>query len=108
VPALCDNVCGLLRGSEAELVLCDVGGVVDPDVAAAEALARLRLATRRLGLRMCIRNGSDEFMALLTFMGLGDVLPMRAPLRLEVRRQPEEREERLGIEEERELADPTV
>jgi len=108
VPGLCDNVCALLRSSHAELILCDVGAVVDPDVAAVEALARLRVATRRLGRRMRVRNASEEFEALLAFMGLGDVLPARESLRLEVRRQPEQREERLCVEEERELPDPAV
>jgi hypothetical protein len=90
------------------LIICDVGAVVDPDVAAVEALARLRVATRRLGRRMHVRNASPDFEALLAFMGLGDVLPVRADLRLEVVRQTEEREERLGVEEERELPDPAV
>jgi ABC-type transporter Mla MlaB component len=108
VPGLCENVCALLCASDAELILCDVGAVVEPDVAAVEALARLRLATGRLGRRMRVRNASEEFEALLAFMGLGDVLPVRESLRLEVRRQPEEREERLGVEEEGELADPAV
>jgi hypothetical protein len=108
VPVLCDSVCALLRASDAELILCDVGRVVDPDVAAVEALARLQLATRRLGRRMRVRNASADFMALLAFMGLAEVLPNWADLRLEVGRQTEEREERLRVEEERELADPAV
>jgi len=108
VPGLCDNVCALLQASDAELILCDVGAVVDPDVAAVEALARLRVATRRLGRRMHVRNASPDFEALLAFMGLGDVLPLRADLRLEVVRQTEERKERLGVEEERELPDPAI
>ena len=29
VPTLCDDVCSLLRESDAELILCDVGAVVD-------------------------------------------------------------------------------
>jgi hypothetical protein len=107
VPGLCDNVCSLLGSSDAELVLCDVRAVVDPDVAAADALARLQLATRRLGRRMLVRNASADFTDLLVLMGLGEVLPLGG-LRLEVGRQPEEREERLGVEEERELADPAV
>ena len=108
IPGLCDNVCALLRASDAELILCDVGAVVDPDVAAVEALARLRVATRRLGRRMHVQNASLDFESLLAFMGLGDVLPVREDLRLEVGRKPEEREERLGVEEERELADPAA
>ena len=108
MPELCHNVCALLQASDADVILCDVGAVVDPDVAAVEALARLRVATRRLGRRMHVRNASPDFEALLSFMGLGDVLPVLVDLRLEVVRQTEERKERLGIEEERELADPTV
>ena len=108
IPGLCDNVCALLQASDAELILCDVGAVVDPDVAAVEALARLRVATRRLGRRMHVQNASLDFESLLAFMGLGDVLPVREDLRLEVGRKPEEREERLGVEEERELADPAA
>ena len=108
VPGLCDSVCALLQASDADLILCDVGAVVDPDVAAVEALARLRVATRRLGRRMHVQNASVDFEALLAFMGLGDVLPVRVDLRLEVVRQTEEREERLGVEEERELPDPAV
>ena len=107
MPGLCDNVCSLLGSSDAELVLCDVRAVVDPDVAAADALARLQLATRRLGRRMLVRNASADFTDLLVLMGLGEVLPLGG-LRLEVGRQPEEREQRLGVEEERELADPAV
>ena len=105
VPGLCDNVCALLQASDADLILCDVGAVEDPDVA---ALARLRVATRRLGRRMHVQNASTDFEALLAFMGLGDVLPVRADLRLEVVRQTEEREQRLGVEKERELPDPAV
>ena len=54
---------------------------------------------------MHVQNASPDFEALLAFMGLGDVLPVRADLRLEVGRQPEEREERRGVEEERHLGD---
>jgi hypothetical protein len=41
---------------------------------------------------------------LLDFMGLAAVL--RCELRVEPRRQPEEREQRLGVQEEGELDDP--
>jgi anti-anti-sigma regulatory factor len=105
VPSLCNRVCGLLSTTDAELVVCDVGAVVDPDVAAVDALARLQLAATRLGRRVCVRNASPEFRALLAFMGLAEVISLRAPLRLETRRQPEERKERVGVEEERELPD---
>jgi ABC-type transporter Mla MlaB component len=106
VPGLCDRVCELLAANDAELIVCDVAAVLDPDVAAVDALARLCLAARRLGRRVRVRNASAEFEELLAFMGLRDVLPGRASLRLETSRQAEQREERLGLQEERELPDP--
>jgi hypothetical protein len=73
-----------------------------PDVATVDALARLHLAARRAGRRLRLRQASEELVELITFCGLGEVLGV------EPRRQPEEREERLGLEEERDLDDPAV
>ena len=80
-------------------IVCDVGAVA-PDAAAVDALARLQLDARRRGLELRLRNASSELRDLLAFCGLGDVLGV------EVGGQPEEREERLGVEEERDLGDP--
>ena len=57
------------------------------------------------GCRIELRHASPELRELIAFMGLEDVLAGRAGLGLEPRRQPEQREEPLGDEEERELAD---
>jgi ABC-type transporter Mla MlaB component len=78
---------------------CDVSALA-PDAAAVDVLARLQLAGRRLGLHIRLRNASAELQELVAFFGLRDAL------RVEVERQAEQREQRLGVEEERELDDP--
>jgi hypothetical protein len=80
-------------------IVCDVRSVV-PDGAALDALARLQLNARRIGLELLLRNASSELQDLIAFAGLDEVL------RLEAGGQPEEREERVRVEEERELDDP--
>jgi anti-anti-sigma regulatory factor len=82
-------------------IVCDVGAL-PPEAAAVEALARLQLAARRVGLEIRLCRASTELRDLLVFCGLEDVL------RVEVDGQSEEREDRLGAEEERELDDPAV
>jgi anti-anti-sigma regulatory factor len=91
---------GAIVGAGATSVLCDVGTLVKPDARAVDALARLQLAARRLGCDLRLERVSTELAQLLDFMGLTEVLCV------EVRRQTEEREERLGVKEERELDDP--
>jgi hypothetical protein len=80
---------------------CDVG-VLPADAVALDALARLQLAARRVGLELELCNASRELCCLITFTGLEEVL------RVEPGREAEEREKRLGVEEERELGDPAV
>jgi hypothetical protein len=82
-------------------IVCDLRSVA-PDGASLDALARLQLNARRLGLELELRNASTELRQLVAFAGLDQVL------RLELEGQPEEREEGLGVEEERELDDPPV
>jgi hypothetical protein len=67
-----------------------------------DVLARLQLAAkrRRCDLRIC--GASEELRELVELAGLGGVL------RFELQGQPEEREERLRVQEERELDDPAV
>jgi hypothetical protein len=82
-------------------IVCDVGALA-PDAAAVEALARLQLAARRVGLEIRLCRASSELRDLLVFCGLEDVL------RVETGGQAEEREDRLRAKEERELDDPAV
>ena len=62
-------------------------------------LARLQLRVRRLGGELRITEAPAPLRELIAFAGLEEAL------RLEPQRQPEEREERVGVEEERELGD---
>jgi len=74
----------------------------EPDLGAVDRLARIQLGVRRGGRELCLADASYELMALIDFAGLGEVL------RVEVKRQSEERKEPGGVEEERELPDPPV
>jgi hypothetical protein len=73
-----------------------------PDLRAVDRLARIQLGAQRSGHELCLADASYELMALIDFAGLGEVL------RVEVKRQAEERKELRGVEEERELSDPPV
>jgi hypothetical protein len=88
-----------LRQSRLE---CDTRAFERPDLGTVADLARLQLAARRLDFDVVLRNAPAALLELVAFVGLSDVL------RVELQRQPEEREERLGVEEERELDDPSV
>ena len=55
------------------IVICDVGGL-EADAVSVDALARLQLAAGRRGCRVLLRHASRELLALVTFMGLRDVL----------------------------------
>jgi hypothetical protein len=71
-----------------------------PDLATIDALARIHLAARRVGLDARLCRPSDALRELLVFAGLDGVLCV------EPCGQAEEREQRLGVEEEAELDDP--
>jgi hypothetical protein len=107
LPGLCDRVCGLLEGTDADVAYCRVTGI-EPDAVAVDALARLQLAAHRHASRVRLVDASSELLELVAFMGLRDVLPDNRRLGLEPVGQPELRKQRLGVEEEGELADPPV
>jgi anti-anti-sigma regulatory factor len=73
-----------------------------PDLRTIDVLARVQLAARRAGLELRVRHVPPELRELIALCGLGDAL------RVEPERKPEEREERLGAEEEGQLGDPPV
>jgi hypothetical protein len=74
-------------------------GPLAPDAHAVEALARVQLEARRRGQAARVCGASSELQELLAFCGLSFVLGV------EVCGQPEEREDRRGVEEERHLGD---
>ncbi|HST15556.1 MAG TPA: hypothetical protein VLJ44_11980 [Gaiellaceae bacterium] len=74
------------------------------DLGIVDALARLQLAARRSGYEVAVTNVPCDLLELIELAGLCEVLGVEV-LRVEPGRQPEEREERLGVEEERELPD---
>ena len=81
---------------------CDVTGLEAADAQTIDLLARLQLAARRHGcaLRMC--HVSPALNGLITFAGL------EAALGVEPGRKPEQREDAVGIKEERQLDDPAA
>ncbi|BCM69073.1 MULTISPECIES: STAS domain-containing protein [Streptomyces] len=98
VPGLCDEVRALMEGSGARVVVCDVGGLGPPGLAAVDLLARLELAARRAGGRIRLRDPDPALPALLDLVGL----------RFQMEGQAEEREPPLGVEEAVETGDPAV
>ncbi|MGW1192069.1 STAS domain-containing protein [Streptomyces sp. NPDC002559] len=81
VPGICAGLEALLHGPDGAAhdpeagVDCDVGGVVRPDLALVEAIARLVLVARRAGgRRLRLRNASPELRSLLDLVGLADVM----------------------------------
>jgi ABC-type transporter Mla MlaB component len=100
--ALCERARSELERSDAEVLVCDVAALTHPDAGTVEALARLQLTARRLGRQVRLREPSRELRGLLDLFGLSEVL------RVEPGRQPEEREQPLGVEERVEMGDPPV
>jgi hypothetical protein len=82
-------------------IVCEVGAYA-PNAITIAALARLQLGAGRLGHEIRLRGASADLLALIALVGLADVL------RVEAGGEPEEREQRLGVEEERELDDPPL
>jgi ABC-type transporter Mla MlaB component len=74
LPGLCDRVCALFASTRPDVAVCDVQGV-EPDAVTIDALARLQLAASRVGCRVLLRHASEELLALVSFMGLANVLP---------------------------------
>jgi anti-anti-sigma regulatory factor len=63
-------------------IVCHVGGL-PADAAVVDALARLQLSARRVGVELRRRDASSELQELLAFVGLGDVLRIETGERTE-------------------------
>ena len=90
-----------MAGSAQPTVVLDVSQLAC-DLETIVRLARFQLAARRSGRRLQLRDASEDLRGLIDFCGLAETLGV------EPRRQVEEREEPLRVEEERELDDPTL
>jgi ABC-type transporter Mla MlaB component len=108
IPGLCRRVRALLEDTDADVILCDVSALADPDAVTVDALARLQLTARRLGREVRLVHACGELRELLDLMGLGDVVPLVVELPLETRGQSEQGEEGLGVEEEASSGDSTT
>jgi anti-anti-sigma factor len=77
-----DRVDDALAAAGASEVVCDVGGLIEPDAAAVDAICRIRLAARRRGARLRLRHASAGLLDLIDLVGLCDVLssPRRSGL----------------------------
>ena len=83
-------------------VCLDCGPCKAPTAGTIDQIARLQLAALRCGCELELRNAGPSLLELIGFVGLGEVL------RVESRREAEEREQPGRIEEEGELGDPAV
>ncbi|MDI3423575.1 STAS domain-containing protein [Streptomyces luteolus] len=97
VPQLCEQMLAGLQATGATEVVCDAGALAVPDMAAVEALARMRLTARRAGAGMRIRDPGPRLAGLLALVGLAELFG-----------EVEEREPPLGVEEAVEPTDPAV
>lgn len=107
VKRLQERVRALLESSDADLIICDVEALDDPDVVTVEVLARLQLTARRLGREVQFRHACNELKDLLALTGLDDVVRLFAGRGLEPRGKAEEREQTRRVEEETDPNDPT-
>ena len=106
VRALTDRLLVLTGGRAVRVMVCDVGVIVEPDLATVDALARLALDARRAGCRVRLRHACRELRNLLVLAGLAEILPCVPESVVEASGQPEEREEVRRVQEERDAADP--
>ena len=83
---------------------CDVAGLVHPDLHTVEALARLQLGLRRVGLQMELRHAGAELRGLIDLVGLAEALPLRA----EPWGEAEQQEQAGGVQEEGDPAQPVA
>jgi ABC-type transporter Mla MlaB component len=108
VPVLCREATLILASTPTRVIRCDVSAVSDPDTAALEAIARLALTSRRFGASIELHGACPRLHDIVELAGLADVISVRARSGIEMGRQAEEREERVGVEEEVEADDRSV
>lgn len=112
IPALCARLGIELEDGAVDVAICDASRLVDCDAGTIDGLARLALELRRTGRRLVLRGAPPELIELLDLVGLRDAVPQARPdagdASVEVRREPEQREEALRVEEEGDAGDPVA
>jgi ABC-type transporter Mla MlaB component len=112
IPALCERARRLLAGCDAGPLSCDVDALANPDAATIDALARLQLTALRLGHRVELQRARGPLVELLVLSGLSGVLRCAGSgpraSRVQAWREPEHREQALGVQEEADPDDPAV
>jgi anti-anti-sigma regulatory factor len=76
IALLCDRVRSVLGTRPHARLICDVGGIAEPDAVTVEALARMQLTARQLGGAIVLRNPCADLALLLDLCGLAVVLPL--------------------------------
>ncbi len=98
VGAVCASLHLVLSGSGVGSLTCRGEGLVDPDLATVDLLARLRLAAQLAGWDMRVEEPSSRLRELLVLTGLDDLLASRGSS-IEAWGQAEHREQPSGVEE---------
>ena len=95
------DVTRLLDGVQAEVALCDIGHLVGSDLAALDAVVRLQLTGRRLGVRIAFQRTPAPLLRLVRFLALIDVLPIdtEPPSGSQAIRKPEQWKQPVRIQE---------
>lgn len=118
VDAVCARACRSLVGGPPGALVCDVGAVEAPALPLIDVLARLALTVHRAGRTLRLERASPEIVELVALCGLVEVVgapdergvaaerETGSPSGVESGRQAEQREEALGVEEERDPRDP--
>jgi hypothetical protein len=83
-------------------IIVDCGRLSEPTAATIDQIARLKLAARRRGSELELQDASPHLLELIGFVGLAGVL------RVESRRQAEQRKKSRRIEEERDVGDASL
>jgi hypothetical protein len=83
-------------------IIVDCGRLTQPTAATIDQIARLALAARRRGCELELQDANAHLLELIGFVGLAGVL------RIEPRRQAEQRKKPRRVEEERDIGDPSL
>ncbi|WP_395362883.1 STAS domain-containing protein [Streptomyces sp. YH02] len=68
------RLCAEIRAAPPGEVVCEVGALAPADLAAVDALARLKLAAGRRGHRIRFHGAAPDLRALLLLTGLDETL----------------------------------